>query len=85
MKFVLKTKCDIKTDNENLLKDIKKYANEIDAIFFETSAKDNINIDALYESICCNAEKLKLQDDEAQIRINRIENQSKYNSSNCWC
>ncbi len=85
MKFVLKTKCDIKTDNENLLKDIKKYANEIDAIFFETSAKDNINIDALYQSICFNVEKLKLQNDEAQIRINRIENQSKYNSSNCWC
>ena len=85
MKFVLKTKCDIKNDNENLLKDIKKYANEIDAIFFETSAKDNINIDALYQSICFNVGKLKLQDDEAQIRINRIENQSKYNSSNCWC
>ena len=85
MKFVLKTKCDIKNDNENLLKDIKKYANEIDAFFFETSAKDNINIDALYQSICFNVEKLKLQDDEAQIRINRIENQSKYNRSNCWC
>ena len=69
MKFVLKTKCDIKTDNEHLLKDIKKYASKIDAIFFETSAKNNINIDALYESICYNVEKLKLQDDEAQIRI----------------
>jgi small GTP-binding protein len=85
LKFVLKTKCDIKNDNQHLLKDIKKYANEIDAIFFETSAKDNINIDALYESICFNVEKLKLEDDEAQIRINRIDNQSKYNSSNCWC
>ena len=39
----------------------------------------------MYESICCNVEKLKLQDDEAQIRINTIENQNKYNSSNCWC
>ena len=85
MKFILKTKCDIKCENENLLKEIKKYANKIDAIFFETSAKNNINIDALYESICFNVEKLNLDDDEAQIRINNINNKSKYNSSNCWC
>ena len=85
LKFILKTKCDIKCENENLLKEIKKYANKIDAIFFETSAKNNINIDALYESICFNVEKLNLDDDEAQIRINNINNKSKYNSSNCWC
>ncbi len=85
MKFVLKTKCDIKNDNQHLLKDIKKYSNKIEAFFFETSAKDNINIDALYQSICLGIEKFKLQDDEAQIRINRIDNKSKYNSSNCWC
>ena len=60
MKFILKTKCDIKCENENLLKEIKKYANKIDAIFYETFAKENINIDALYESICFNIEKLKL-------------------------
>ena len=84
MKFILKTKCEIKNEDENLLKEIKKYANKIDAIFFETSAKNNINIDALYESICFNVEKLNLDDDEAQIRINKIDTQSKYNSSNCW-
>ena len=60
MKFILKTKCEIKNEDENLLKEIKKYANKIDVIFFETSAKENINIDALYESICFNIEKLKL-------------------------
>ena len=85
LKFILKTKCDIKCEDEHLLKEIKKYANKIDAIFFETSAKNNINIDALYESICFNVEKLNLDDDEAQIRINNINNKSKYNSSNCWC
>ena len=85
LKFILKTKCEIKNEDENLLKEIKKYANKIEAIFFETSAKNNINIDALYESICFNVEKLNLDDDEAQIRINNINNKSKYNSSNCWC
>ena len=85
LKFILKTKCDIKCKDKHLLKEIKKYANKIEAIFFETSAKNNINIDELYESICFNVEKLELDDDEAQIRINNINNQSKYNSSDCWC
>ena len=53
---------------------MNEYSKIIGAMFFETSAKDNKNIDLLFNYICLQSESLNLKDDKAQIYLNRKEN-----------
>ena len=78
LKLLLKTKSDIKLENNDILiKDMKEYANQIGAMFFETSAKENVNISSLYNYICFESEKLELENDNAQIELNKRDKPSK--------
>ena len=60
---------------------MREYAQTIDAMFFETSSKEDENIFPLYDYICLESEKLKLKDDMNQIELNKKEN----NSTHCSC
>ncbi len=78
LKILLKTKSDIKLENdENLINEMKEYSKTIGAMFFETSAKEDKNIDSLFNYICYESEKLKLEDDKAQNYLNRKESEGR--------
>ena len=48
---IIGNKNDLENKRQVLTKDAKKYADEMNAVFFETSAKDNINIDELFHEM----------------------------------
>jgi small GTP-binding protein len=48
---IIGNKNDLENKRQVLTKDAKKYADEMNAVFFETSAKDNINIDELFKEM----------------------------------
>jgi small GTP-binding protein len=48
---IIGNKNDLENKRQVLTKDAKKYADEMNAVFFETSAKDNVNIDELFKEM----------------------------------
>ncbi len=82
LKILVKTKSDIRLENdENLIEEMKEYSKTIGAMFFETSALENINIDSLFNYICIQSESLNLKDDT--IYLNRKEKEGKGKGRKC--
>ncbi len=67
------TKCDLEVKREVTTEEAKQFAKENDLVgFFETSAKENINVDEMFESIAI-AHVKKLPEKVAQEEIEEIE------------
>ena len=86
LKILVKTKSDKRLENdENLIEEMKEYSKTIGAMFFETSALLDINIDSLFNFICIQCESLNLKDDNAKIYLNLKEKEGEGEGKRCIC
>ena len=77
-------KCDLIDERKVTEKEAKEFANDNEIIYFETSAKENINIKEGFEKISEDAYVKALADEEAKIELSK-KNDKKNNNKKKFC
>ena len=84
--YLVGTKCDLNAQRVISEEEGEKKAKEFNVHFMETSAKMNININELFESIALDLVEMFQSKSESQFDLNPMDNESNEGrkNSSCW-